>query len=337
MEAPLQTLPTVLVVDKHRAFAQSLCAVVGNLGDSATVSATTTAEALDLGARLSPDVAIVDLDLSPNCALVNGLRASAPDTRIIVMADNTAGHRESIIKALEAGAVGAIYKEASLEEFENAFARSTHEHPVVPGDAAGLLLNAYIGALREKRMRDLATIEALAGAVEARDACTGAHLHRTTQLAQSCLERIDPVLAQNEEVNYGFMLHDVGKIGVPDGVLQKPGPLTDEEWVVMRSHPEMGVRIVEPMGFSHTAIEIILSHHERWDGGGYPNRLRRDEIPLAARSFSVVDAYDAMTSDRPYRSAMSSSDALEVVASESGAAFDPDVVDIFVDLVKESC
>jgi HD-GYP domain-containing protein (c-di-GMP phosphodiesterase class II) len=186
--------------------------------------------------------------------------------------------------------------------------------------------------MTEKRQRDLATIETLASAVEVRDLCTGEHLRRVTALALESLSVVDPVLAKNEEVTFGFMLHDVGKIGTPDAILQKPGPLTEDEWTVMRLHPEMGAKIVEPIGFSSTATEIILGHHERWDGKGYPHRLKGEEIPLTARTFAISDAYDAMTSDRPYRPAMDPADALGAIKEVSGTMYDPDLVEVFVDL-----
>jgi HD-GYP domain-containing protein (c-di-GMP phosphodiesterase class II) len=193
-------------------------------------------------------------------------------------------------------------------------------------------LRSYVDSLTEKRQRDMATIEALAEAVELRDLATGRHQHRVTELARRCVERIDPGLALNEEVAFGFMLHDIGKIGVPDAILRKAGPLDDDEWDVMRRHPEMGVRIVEPIGFAPAATEIILSHHEHWDGSGYPRRLKGEEIPVAARAFAVADAYDAMTTDRPYRGAMAKDDALEVIQTAAGRDFDPEVVEVFIDL-----
>jgi HD-GYP domain-containing protein (c-di-GMP phosphodiesterase class II) len=128
------------------------------------------------------------------------------------------------------------------------------------------------------------------------------------------------------------VLHDVGKIGVPDRILNKPGPLSNNEWGLMRQHPELGIRIVEPIGFSPTATDIILSHHEHWDGTGYPFGLNRGEIPLPARLFSVVDSYDAMTHDRPYRAAMATEDALQIIKAKSGTVYDPEIVDIFIDL-----
>jgi HD-GYP domain-containing protein (c-di-GMP phosphodiesterase class II) len=315
------------------AFAQSLAAIISSLGNADVAgSATSAEEALRVGAQLAPDIAIVDLELSPNCSLITGLRRVSPDTRIIVMSEKGADMPDRLLKALEAGAVGTLYKEATLEEMARTIAGSTSSTPVIAEETAGLLLSSYLGAMTEKRMRDLATIETLASAVEVRDSCTGQHLRRVTSLALDCLDKIDPALARNEEVSFGFMLHDVGKIGTPDAILQKPGPLTDEEWKVMRQHPEMGVRIVEPIGFSSTATDVILNHHERWDGKGYPVKLRREEIPLTARTFAVADAYDAMTSDRPYRPAMDKADALQAIVDVSGTMYDPDIVKVFIDL-----
>jgi putative two-component system response regulator len=173
-------------------------------------------------------------------------------------------------------------------------------------------------------------IEALAAAVEVRDQCTGEHLQRVTALAQKCLEEAEPSLAMSPDVRYGFMLHDVGKIGVPDAILNKPGPLDRTEWSVMQRHPQIGVDIVGPVGLSDRATQIILCHHERWNGSGYPNGLSKDEIPLTARAFAVADAYDAMTSDRPYRNAMSRGDALQIIKASAGRTFDPDMVDVLV-------
>jgi len=327
---------SVLIADRHRAVAESLVAVLEGIGTAHVSNCVTTAsEALDVTRKAAPDIALVDLELSPDCALVTGMKATSPGTRIIVMADSRNHQADSLLKALEAGAVGALYKGASINEFGRALTASSDGSPFMPSDAAGLLLSSYVDSMREKRRRDVATIEALAGAVEVRDLTTGKHLHRVTGLAGECLKRIDADLANNEDVAFGFMLHDVGKIGVPDAILQKPGPLTDHEWVVMRQHPDMGVRIVEPMGFSENAVDIIRSHHERWDGTGYPNRLKRDEIQIASRAFSVVDAYDAMTSERPYSPPIPPKEALATIADLAGAAYDPDVVDVFIALIEE--
>lgn len=324
----------VLIAERHRTFGDSLATIVEALGNAeVTAQTTSAAEALESGRKAAPDVAIIDLGLSPDCGLVTTLHFLSPETRIIVMSERGAP-ATGVIDALASGAVGAIYRDSSIEELSRALMSSSRQTPSVPGETTALLLDSYLESLSDRRRRDLATIEALAAAVEVRDLGTGQHVRRVTSLASSCLEKIDTDLASNEEVQFGFTLHDVGKIGVPDAVLNKPGPLTDDEWKLMRQHPELGVKIVEPIGFSSATTDVILSHHERWDGSGYPFGLEREEIPVTARAFAVVDAFDAMTSDRPYRAAMSDPDALEIVQRESGTSFDPDVVDVLIDLTS---
>jgi ribonuclease P protein subunit RPR2 len=333
LEAPDPVGPTVLIADRHLTVADSLARLVTDSG-AGRVAATVqdSGSVLEMTRKIAPDVAIIALDLSPGCSLVRGLRDSCPDTRIIVLADRMDGEDSLLLDALASGAVGAIYKESSSDDLARALATSSERTPVVVDEAAGLLLGSYVDAMTEKRLRDRATIEALAAAVEVRDAVTGQHLHRVTELATRCVDAIDADLAQNEEVVFGFMLHDVGKIGVPDAVLNKRGPLDSAEKEIMRRHPELGVKIVQPIGFSSMATDVILHHHERWNGQGYPQGLRREEIPLAARAFAVADAFDAMTSDRPYRAALPAGDSLQVLKDAAYTEFDPDIVDVFLDL-----
>ena len=332
--AKQQTQLRVMVAESHRTMAEALAKVIDQFGGSVTTAVSDPSEVVETGARMAPDVAVIDLAMSPDCSVVTGLHQASPDTRIIVLAERNGSEAEAMVKALAAGAVGAIYKESSLESLSKAFQTSTRATPVVAEEAAGVLLGSYVDALSEKRRRDLATIHALAAAVEARDFGTGRHLKRVTELATNCMQEIDSGLASNEEVAYGFMLHDVGKVGIPDAVLTKPGPLSEGEWTTMRRHPEIGLEIVEPIGFSKAATDVILCHHERWNGTGYPIGLVGEQIPIVARAFSVADAYDAMTSDRPYRSAMAKEDVLEIIDLEAGERFDPDVVETFVEMVR---
>ena len=182
--------------------------------------------------------------------------------------------------------------------------------------------------------RDLAdAVEVLAAAVELKDAGTGGHIYRTAILASACLEQVDPKLASHTEINYAFLLHDVGKIGVPDSVLNKPGPLDVKEWNLMRRHPEMGAKLVAPLGFDSVVTDVILHHHERWDGSGYPFGLKGEGIPLAARVLAVADAYDAMTCERPYSTAVEMDDALTIIELSADKHFDPEVVEVFLQIV----
>ncbi len=333
IETSHPTALSVLIAGRHRTVAQSLARVVDSFGATEVAGETTSNEdAIEIAGKVGPDVAIVDLDLSPTCSLVRGLHSISPETRIIVLADKNGDHGELIVRALESGAVGAIYKESAPEELVRALSRSSRDTPVVADEATGLLLGSYIDALTDKRKRDIATIEALAAAVEVRDLTTGSHLVRVGDLAIKCMEKIDSGLARNEEVSYGFTLHDIGKIGVPDAILNKPGPLSGDEWEVMQTHPRLGCKIVEPLGFSATATDVILSHHERWDGSGYPLGLKGEGIPLTARAFAVADMFDAMTSDRPYRAALPKETALSALSDEAGKSLDPDVAQVFIDL-----
>jgi len=174
------------------------------------------------------------------------------------------------------------------------------------------------------------TVAALASALESKDTGTGEHSQRVHRYAAELAKEIAPDLVQDESVDYGFMLHDVGKIGIPDSVLQKPGALNEEEWLLMQTHTVLGEQMLRGVTFLQGAgLEVVRSHHERWDGHGYPDRLAGTDIPVAARVFAVADALDAMTSDRPYRNAMPWREAGREIADQSGLQFDPDVVEAF--------
>jgi HD-GYP domain-containing protein (c-di-GMP phosphodiesterase class II) len=190
-------------------------------------------------------------------------------------------------------------------------------------------------ALDSVREMYVATMTSLAQVVEAKDSTTRGHLDRTQRYGLALAQRVDPEMAARQEVAYGFFLHDIGKVGIPESVLCKPGPLTEDEWAIMRTHPAIGAQIVEPIRFLEGAVEIVRTHHERWDGRGYPIGLRGEQIPLAARVFAIADCFDAMTSDRPYRSAMSFDQAFEEIRLGAGTQFDPDVVSVFLDLTAE--
>ncbi len=190
-------------------------------------------------------------------------------------------------------------------------------------------------ALREIEDSYFQMIKAFAFMVEARDPNTRSHLSRAHDYAVALAQRIDRSLADDQIFRYGFLLHDIGKMGIPDHILGKPGPLTTDEWNVMKTHPLLGAQILRPIKYLERAIPIVECHHERWDGDGYPRGLRGTEIPLAARIFAVVDTFDALTSDRPYRAAFSVEQAVEVIRKARGSQLDPEVAEVFADLCSE--
>jgi HD-GYP domain-containing protein (c-di-GMP phosphodiesterase class II) len=197
----------------------------------------------------------------------------------------------------------------------------------------------YIAQLRaairsERRHADevsrsyVAAVRALTNAVEARDAYTGKHAERVAAYGLEMLKVIDAELASDPETEFGFLLHDVGKVAVPDAILHKPSALTRREMGIMRRHPVTGYEIVSHIDFLQgNAQRVVRFHHERWDGDGYPDRIGGRDIPLAARIFSVADTLDAITSDRPYRQGVSIAAAREEIGRAGGTQFDPEAVE----------
>jgi HD-GYP domain-containing protein (c-di-GMP phosphodiesterase class II) len=221
--------------------------------------------------------------------------------------------------------------------------------PATPGSEGlvGLQLEAYASDLRKSYARELrrtqqlhesylATVQTLATAVEAKDEYTGGHIQRVNGLGLLLAGAMLPGEALDPQLSYGLLLHDIGKLSVPDAVLNKPGKLDAAEWELMRRHPEEGARILAAIPFLDRALDVVLHHHERWDGQGYPARLRGNAIPLWARMFALVDAVDAMTSDRPYRRARSLEEAVRELRKGAGSQFDPACVEAFEALAPEA-
>ena len=192
-------------------------------------------------------------------------------------------------------------------------------------------LERVLASLRETY---IATMKSLAQVIEAKDSTTRGHLDRTQRYGLALARRVDPDIV-TEELGYGFLLHDIGKVGIPEHILCKRGPLSGQEWEVMRTHPVLGAQIVAPITFLQGAVELVRHHHERFDGAGYPDGLAGEDIPLAARVFAVADSFDAMTSDRPYRGAMAIERALAEIEGGAGTQFDPQVVRVFVQMIHD--
>jgi putative two-component system response regulator len=215
---------------------------------------------------------------------------------------------------------------------------------LVKGEISAAILDRAIryaiqshATLRALQDAHRTTVRALAAALELRDDQTRAHAGRVTELALRLTERIAPELAQDPELEYGFLLHDIGKLGVSDAVLLKAGPLDDHELEQMQRHATLGTQILADIPhLNGVATQIASAHHERWDGTGYPNGLSGTQIPLAARIFSVIDTFDAITNDRPYRRAQNVDHALAEIHKGAGTQFDPRVVSAFVALVTQN-
>ncbi len=228
-----------------------------------------------------------------------------------------------------------MLENASLEDLRAALAEREEE-----AAARESQLARYAADLRDtfkqerERAQELkrsyrATVRALANAVEARDAYTGRHAERVAAYGLAIASAHGVDFGDYPEMEFGFLLHDVGKVAVPDAILFKPAKLTEEERAVIEKHPVTGWEIIREIDFLGEAKMVVRHHHERWDGGGYPDGLRGDDIPVLARVFAVADTLDALTTDRPYRPATTFDAARAIIQAASGSQFDPDVVATF--------
>ena len=322
---------TVLIVDDDRLALTVLSDVLRAAGFEVSTH-DSPLEALSAVERDKPDVIVADyvmpqmngiafLDLalsrSPQSARV--LCTAAMDFRVALGAVNT-GHVLRIVPKPvdEHELVSAVAQAAETVRLRRENERLTAE---LAAHAAGL----------EKTVRERteALLHGFVATLDARDSGTQWHSQRVARYARRLGEHLGLVDPELTVVERGALLHDVGKIGVPDRVLLKEGPLTDEEWVEMRKHPRIGWALLQRVDYLRVASPIVLQHHERWDGGGYPDGLCGEEILLGARIFQVVDTYDAISTDRPYRRARSHGEALGELRRSAGGQLDPAMVTAF--------
>jgi putative nucleotidyltransferase with HDIG domain len=275
--------------------------------------------------------------------LLRFIKEHDPDTSVIMITGIRSIH--TAVDCLRTGACDYITKPFDVLEIRRAVSQALARHRLK-------LENRHYQQELEKKVRERTlelnsalhdieesyriTLEALATALDAREHETQAHSQRVQEYALTLGRSLGLDSDDLIHVGRGALLHDVGKIGVPDSILLKPGKLTPDEWVEMKKHPQIGYEILKEIHFLEPAAEIVLAHQERWDGKGYPNGLAGTDIPLGARIFAVVDTLDAMTSDRPYRRALSFQMALDEVHRCSGSQFDPTVVETFLNLPIET-
>jgi putative nucleotidyltransferase with HDIG domain len=205
----------------------------------------------------------------------------------------------------------------------------------VAGVISGWLFDRQRSLLVDLANANEETLLGLVSALDLREHNTSMHSQRVREYTELIATRLGVDEKMRREIGFGALLHDVGKIAVPDQILLKPGKLTDQEWVIMCKHPDAGFRIVKRIGFLKDAAEIVYAHHEKFDGHGYPRGLKGASIPFGARMFMVADVYDALTSERPYHSPMKYEDAAAEIKRHSGSHFDPVVVDTFMTIAPE--
>jgi len=330
---------TILVVDDDPSVRHVISSVLREEGY--TVRAAASAEqALEL-LRASGDVPTVLSDLKmpghDGIWLLDQILQRHPHAAVVMLTGY--GDTENAVECLKRGAADYLLKPPRITDLVRAIERAQSRRKLA------IARNRYHEGLahrvREKtleitealrRTADAytSTLSALVAALDAREHETSDHSQRVVRYTMAIARRMGIAGEQVDRIARGALLHDIGKIGVPDSILLKAGPLTPSEWIEMRKHPEIGHQILQSIGFLAEPAEIVLAHQERWDGGGYPRGMRGPQIPLGARIFAIADTLDAMTSDRPYRRGVSYDEARAEIARCSGTQFDPACVEAFL-------
>jgi putative two-component system response regulator len=310
-------LAKILVVDDEPSIVDVLTRFLTREGYG-VVTAANGLEALERVQMDAPDLILLDVTMPEMdgfsvCERLKGDERTAliPITMLTGLDD-----REHRTRGIEAGADDFLTK-----PFEQSILR------------ARIRTQLRMKSLTDQLEHTERVIFMLAQAVEAKDAYTEGHLRRLRLFGEQLALAYGLLPGEVRAVRYGGILHDIGKIGVDEAIIRKPGPLTPEEALQMRRHPEIGAQIVSQMRFAPEVAPIISGHHEYWDGSGYPRGLAGEDIPIGARIITIVDAFDAMTTDRPYRAALGEDEAVRRLVAGRGSQFDPDLLDTFLKLI----
>jgi putative nucleotidyltransferase with HDIG domain len=316
------------------------------------VTAGSTSEALEALRQERANLVLADLNMPGRNGLELLQEARILDPELEVVMVTGVVDIEVALGALRAGASDYILKPFNLEQVQHVVRRTLEKQRLIQENQK---YQHQLEERVERRAQEVlrkkqqieglyaaledsyeCTLKALITALDFKDRETQGHSWRVVEYSALVATRLGITGDEQTGIRWGALLHDVGKIGIPDGVLHKKDKLTEDEWREMRRHPEIGYRMLQHIEFLEPALEIVLSHHERWDGKGYPRGLSGDEIPLGARIFAVVDTFDAMTTDRPYRSAQSIRAAYQEIERCVGSQFDPYVADAYLNVPEES-
>lgn len=328
----------ILIVDDEEAIREVVSTLLDAQGYRCTVCSNGN-KALDSFRNNSFDLVLSDIVMPEmdGLKLLGEIRAADPDVPVIMV---TAMHDISIaLEAIRTGAYDYILKPFEKDQLNLSVSRALEHRQLILENRTYQSDLEHLVAERTQQLsialQDLEqsydyTLEALGGALDAKDAETEGHCQRVTAFTITIARAMGVDKGLLRHIARGAFLHDIGKMGIPDEILRKPGPLTSEERDVMRRHCDIGYAMLERIPFLKEAAEIVLCHQECFDGSGYPRGLKGDQIPLGARVFAVADTLDAMISDRPYRKALPISAAREEIQRFSGRQFDPRVVQVFL-------
>ena len=339
----MATTGSILIVDDEDVVREVLTRHLTSLGYSC-VGAADAAQARTCLKANSFDLVLLDIRLPDESGmdLLDFILASAPETAVVMV--TAQDDLNLAIQSFKKGAYAYILKPFHLDDLTiqvaNAFHRRKLElenraYETRLEDMVEERTKELVGALRHLERNYDRTIQSLCAASGIRHVEEQNHCSRVAEVTLSIGRALKVGREELKEIERGAYLHDIGMIGIPDRILLKPGPLEEDEWALVRKHPQTGFDIIRKVDFLQEAAKVVLSHHERYDGKGYPRGLAGEEIPLGARLFSVADALDAMVRSRPYSEAHSYSVATEDIAVSAGAQLDRDVVRTFLRISKE--
>lgn len=338
----MNTRPRILVVDDEPEIRDVLCELLSLDYECAPASSAEEALTMLRGSPFNLIISDIMMGGMSGLEMIPHVLADSPETVVLMISGVQT--IESAIKALRAGAFDYIMKPFDLRQVEMAVRRALETCEL---RAAKRRYENHLEELVEQRTAELdnalvsvedayrSTLKALAQALETRDAETHGHSERVVTFSLRLGHELNLGKDQLKALEFGSLLHDIGKIGVPDAILRKPAKLSSEEWVKMREHPLHGQQILREIKFLEGAAKVVAQHHEKWDGSGYPFGLRDEEIDMNARIFAVADAFDAMTSDRVYRAARPYEAAAAELDRCSNSQFDPQVVEAFHSVPRE--
>ena len=339
---PTPASPRILIVDDEAEITEILADLLSE--DYECLRAGSAEQALAELRRTQFQLVISDITMPGMTGLemIPHVKALSPDTVVVMISGMQTV--ESAIGALRLGAFDYLMKPFDLRQVEAVVKRALEHYELV---VAKQRYENHLEELVEQRTAELdralnslegayrSTLKALTAALETRDSETHGHSERVVSYSLRLGREYGLTSEEMKSLEFGSLLHDIGKIGVPDSILRKPAKLTEEEWVRMREHPQHGQQILRGIEFLQGAARVVAQHHEKWDGTGYPLGLRGEEIDINARIFSVADAFDAITSDRVYRRGKSYEAAAQELDDWVGRQFDPKVVEAFHRVPKE--
>jgi len=320
----------ILIVDDDKSIQSLLYSLLTKLGYKCDC-ANDGFECIAKTKSVDYDLILLDINM-PNLdglGTIKKLSESGVQSSVVALSASRA--IEDVKTMLKSGAYDYLFKPFNLREIENTIKRAIERSRLIRQN------RSYQNQLEQKVLHQAneliemyaETLEGMVLALDMREQETGYHSYRVTEYALTLARKMGLTQDDLSVIVKGALLHDIGKIGIPDSILLKADQLNQDEWDIMKKHPELGYNLLKKINFLEDSAKLVLTHHERYDGKGYPNKISGNEIPIGSRIFSVVDALDAMTSDRSYHRSITFEQALQRIEEAAGSQFDPDVIKCF--------